>query len=503
MANDFATSYAEIVKYDKNDDGTITVYGKATSDAIDIDQQICDNDWLSKAMPEWFKSGGNIREQHSNIASGVATEYETKNDGHYIGALIVDPVSVKKVEAKVLKGFSIGIKGPRVVRDSKAANGRIVDGQIVEVSLVDRPANPSCQLVLAKSLDGESTLSQVEELIENEESVTISSNPTPVSETPVEKSALVATILELKKSATGDTVKFDQAAYDTARRALAQLIIVEAGEMAEGGSDERDSIEELLDAIKHLFHWYEGETKEGETPHSNVSEVLGLSAETDVEKSDCECECDACGDNKGCDSKMCKCAMAKSTEVSKCLECGCHVPGATHGKDTVQIPGNNGGIATTANVSTAEIGMPKSAEGDEAATADAPADEAAAETPAEDVSATESLDDDAVAEIVEKAVKSATESVKAEIALLKSATKAAEDKAVALESELVTAKSAAVGGGPKRTGRTAVTQENELLLKATEYRVKAAATSDPILVKGYKALEKEYLSKAGQSDVEI
>ena len=38
------------------------------------------------------------------------------------------------------------------------------------------------------------------------------------------------------------------------------------------------------------------------------------------------------------------------------------------------------------------------------------------------------------------------------------------------------------------------------MLKAAEYRSKAAATSDPILVKGYKALEKEFLSKAGKSD---
>jgi hypothetical protein len=63
--------------------------------------------------------------------------------------------------------FSIGIKSPRVVRDQKAANGRIIDGQIVEVSLVDRPANPNCQLVLAKSVDGESSLIQVEELTED------------------------------------------------------------------------------------------------------------------------------------------------------------------------------------------------------------------------------------------------------------------------------------------------------------------------------------------------
>ena len=166
MAANMTTAYAEIIKYDKNDDGTLVVYGKATDDSVDIDQQICDAGWLDRAMPEWFKSGGNIREQHSNIAAGVAQEYEAKGDGHYISALVVDPVSVKKVENRVLKGFSIGIKSPRVVRDQKAANGRIIDGQIVEVSLVDRPANPNCQLVLAKSVAGETTLVKSEDLIE-------------------------------------------------------------------------------------------------------------------------------------------------------------------------------------------------------------------------------------------------------------------------------------------------------------------------------------------------
>lgn len=163
---DSTNVYADILKYDDNGDGTLTVYGKATDDALDIDQQICDPVWLAKAMPDWFMSGGNIREQHSNIAAGVAKEYEAKVDGHYISALVVDPVSVKKVQNRVLRGFSIGIKSPRVVMDKKAANGRIIDGQIVEVSLVDRPANPNCQLVLAKSINGEKSLTKVEELME-------------------------------------------------------------------------------------------------------------------------------------------------------------------------------------------------------------------------------------------------------------------------------------------------------------------------------------------------
>ena len=167
--NDLTTSYFSIEKSDRQPDGTLMVYGKATDDSVDIDQQICDAAWLDRAMPAWFKTGGNIREQHSSIAAGVAKEYEAKADGHYIMAHVVDPVSVKKVDAGVLRGFSIGIKSPRVVRDTKAANGRIIDGQIVEVSLVDRPANPNCQLVLAKSVEGQSSLVQVEEYIDKEE----------------------------------------------------------------------------------------------------------------------------------------------------------------------------------------------------------------------------------------------------------------------------------------------------------------------------------------------
>jgi len=494
MAQDFATSYAEIIKYDKNDDGTITVYGKATSDDLDIDQQICDNDWLGKAMPEWFKSGGNIREQHSSIAAGVAQELETKSDGYYVTALVVDPTSVKKVESKVLKGFSIGIKGPRVVRDEKAANGRIVDGQIVEVSLVDRPANPSCQLVLAKAVGAESTLTQVEELIEKGTDygkIIPERKGSPAS-------AIVDLILEMhEKSVSGSIVKFDQASYDTARRALAQLIIAEATEMGDG-SDERDDIDTLLSALKHLFNFYDGEVEEGEAMATDA-DMLEMSTEAEAAKGDSvDCTCDGCKECKdagGCDKSPCsKCMMAKSALVGKCLECGCHNVGATHGLTQVAVAG----AAPThemANVSTADSlntdGSIKSAEGEEVV-AEEKAEE---ETAAED----NILDEAAVAAIVEKATKSATEIVKAEMAESYAALKAAKDKVSALESELVTAKSAVVQSGPKRTGRTAVTNNNELLLKAAEYRLKASATSDQILAKGYKALEKEYLSKAGET----
>jgi len=205
---DFATSYAAIIKQEKQDDGTLLVYGKATDDALDIDNQICDASWLEKAMPEWFKSGGNIREQHSNIAAGVAKELDSKADGHYISALVVDPTSIKKVEAGVLKGFSIGIRAPRIVRDTKAANGRIIDGTIVEVSLVDRPANPNAKLMLAKSNGIE--VVQVEEMIEEvieapvEAVLEEATLPEIVAEVIEEAEAIVAEVVEEKSEPVTD-----------------------------------------------------------------------------------------------------------------------------------------------------------------------------------------------------------------------------------------------------------------------------------------------------------
>jgi hypothetical protein len=48
MAQDLAYSYAALIKSEKQEDGTLKVYGKATDDSIDIDQQICDDDWLKR-----------------------------------------------------------------------------------------------------------------------------------------------------------------------------------------------------------------------------------------------------------------------------------------------------------------------------------------------------------------------------------------------------------------------------------------------------------------------
>jgi len=465
MANLTTTSYFSIEKADRNADGTMTVYGKATDDSLDIDQQICDGDWLKRAMPAWFKSGGNIREQHSNIAAGVAKEYEAKADGHYIGVLVVDPVSVKKVDAGVLKGFSVGIKNPRVVRDSKAANGRIIDGQIVEVSLVDRPANPNCQLVLAKSVDGEKDLVQVEELHEKEE--TENNNPIQ-SENNSEKEsdAMDTTTVSVPKSIVGDLVKFDKAQFEAAREALANLISIEAQEMKEG-HNELSSLAHLLEAVAHLHAWYEGEEAEGE-----VMEETEIELAADAEKM-----CDKC------DKSMKECMCEKSAAA----------------EDMTPTAETGANLDTATIVSPAET--PKSAEVSGLEVADIDADEAPAaeEAPVDEEEKEISVDEnsaDKLEAIVEEVVEKATKALKSEIANLVSAKEAAEVRAMSLETELATAKSLALGGGPKRTASPIdVKTTNDLLTKAAVYKEKAKATNDPTLAKGYKQLAQEFIDK--------
>ena len=140
----------------RDDKGFLHVKGLATDDTLDLDGQMCDPDWLNTAMPAWFKTAGNIREMHQLNAVGKATELTQKGTGFEIGAKIVDPSAALKTEEGIFTGFSIGIKGAMVDKSdlalSKAANGIIVGGKIVEVSLVDIPSNPSARLELAKTV---------------------------------------------------------------------------------------------------------------------------------------------------------------------------------------------------------------------------------------------------------------------------------------------------------------------------------------------------------------
>src|SRR5256885_12855156 len=114
MMSDFTSVYAaETVKTAPQEDGSLLVYGKASDSGLDLDEQVCDAAWLTRAMPTWFTTGGNVREQHdARRAVGKATEYDARDGGHFITAKIVDPGAKAKAEARVFTGFSIRGKSP-------------------------------------------------------------------------------------------------------------------------------------------------------------------------------------------------------------------------------------------------------------------------------------------------------------------------------------------------------------------------------------------------------
>lgn len=153
MTDNIKSIYFGNLTAKRGPDGYMYVKGLASDDTLDLDQQICDPTWLKSALPDWF-AVGNIREMHQAKAIGKATEMEQTGTGFVVTAKIVDEQAAKMVEEGVYTGFSVGIKGARVVKDAAAPGGRITDGTVVELSLVDRPANPSCVIEIAKSVDG-------------------------------------------------------------------------------------------------------------------------------------------------------------------------------------------------------------------------------------------------------------------------------------------------------------------------------------------------------------
>lgn len=143
-----------IEKTEETADGNLIVYGKATDGSVDSDEQIVDPGFAGKAIRDWLDSGGNLRVQHNaqRDPAGVGLEATAGADGAtWVKGLIVEPTAIRLVKHGALRAYSVGIARPTIERDRVARGGRITDGQIVEISLVDRPANKNCGIQLVKS----------------------------------------------------------------------------------------------------------------------------------------------------------------------------------------------------------------------------------------------------------------------------------------------------------------------------------------------------------------
>lgn len=143
-----AKLYAEIAKMEAQDDGTVKVWGYASSEAVDSDGEIIAAEAMKAAIPDYMKFGA-VREMHGSNAAGTAIEINVEDDGRtFFGAHIVDPVAVTKVKTGVYKGFSIG---GSVTARNELNKSQITGLKLTEISLVDRPANPDAVFTCFKA----------------------------------------------------------------------------------------------------------------------------------------------------------------------------------------------------------------------------------------------------------------------------------------------------------------------------------------------------------------
>jgi hypothetical protein len=148
--------YGAIEKVEAQGDGTVRVYGIATSEAVDEQGEIVRAAAMRAAMPDYMRFPA-LREMHQLSAAGTTLEAEVCEDGTTrIVAHVVDPVAVTKVKNNVYRGFSIG--GRVTQRD--VGNPKIITGLVLnEISLVDRPANPEAIYDCWKAAPGSDAVS--------------------------------------------------------------------------------------------------------------------------------------------------------------------------------------------------------------------------------------------------------------------------------------------------------------------------------------------------------
>lgn len=135
--------FGQIQKVEEQNDGTIKVYGTASSEAVDQEGETVKADAMRAAIPDYMRFPA-LRSMHQLDAAGTTLEASVGSDNSTkIIAHVVDPVAVLKVKNRVFRGFSIGGR----VLEREAGNYKTISKlQLNEISLVDRPCNPEAIL---------------------------------------------------------------------------------------------------------------------------------------------------------------------------------------------------------------------------------------------------------------------------------------------------------------------------------------------------------------------
>ena len=169
MPDQTFTIYLPINKVEENQDGSLTVFGRATQEVPDSANEIMDYEsskplFQRRSQETLERSDGEnlfpLRAMHQNIAAGKVTQFDYKDDERAIdiSASVVDANEINKVRAHVYTGFSVGGKYAKRWPDRDGKNMRFT-ADPREISLVDAPAVPTAKMTLFK-IDGDEVPSE-------------------------------------------------------------------------------------------------------------------------------------------------------------------------------------------------------------------------------------------------------------------------------------------------------------------------------------------------------
>ncbi len=471
----------DIAKIEEAPDGGLFVFGKATGPDLDLDEQVCDPAWLKSAMPDWMR-WGNVREMHGPVLAGVGKELSAAGDDWMLKSECIDPVAAEKIRKGGYKGYSIGIKNARVVKDATAPGGRIVGGTIAEISYVDRPCNPTATMSVVKMVGGQlRPVDGTGEPIPDEAPANPDEAPEPGVVKLAGRDELVALAVVDKvlrgqlvaKAADDGTMTLDgdeQSDIDGAHEALAviaRLIMSEASELADGCWHEIDDIRSLISAACALYRFV----------CSEQAEYSGM-------------DTDAGGDADGvtwiglsADGQLLTKRQFSAQQRRSAAQSGAAMPGGRYPIENTEDLGNairavgrgsgdhaaiRRHIVARANALGATDQIPDNWNADGTTKA--------ADPDLEKVDKTSTPDDGVVI----------AELVKAEVT---KATKPLEERNKALEERLAKVLATPVPGGPVLIPTAPASRTNgETTDKVARYRLMAEQASDPSVRAAYQAL---------------
>lgn len=263
---EFKMNITRFVDIKKIDDDERMVYGWASTGDLDKDGEIIEPAAFEKSLPDYLKFP-TIREMHQPKPIGITKETRMEKDrGLFIAAKIVDSEAWMKVKEGVYRAFSIG------GRVKNRIDNVIKELELIEISLVDVPANPAAVITLFKGdktdnlhIEFQQLANKIRSLMEEKEVVTADEVVEVINNTEaVEKADVVEKMTEEVQELEAEAAEVAEAVEEE---------VVEEVKTAEVETEKVESID-VSKAYEAEIAKFDTVVKELSTKFESLSERL-------------------------------------------------------------------------------------------------------------------------------------------------------------------------------------------------------------------------------------